>query len=58
MARAPNFDRLFDQIEAAIITARAMKLNPISDLLLLAMGEATQLMSRELLRSEEKTRRK
>jgi hypothetical protein len=52
--RATGFDTLFDQLEAALITSRAMKLKPITDLLLLAFGEATQRMSAELLKVDKK----
>jgi hypothetical protein len=58
MARARGFDKLLDQLEAALITSRALKLKSISDLLLLAFGEATQRMSAELVKVEKNIRKK
>jgi hypothetical protein len=58
MPRAKGFDKLFDQLEAALITSRAMKLKSISDLLLLAFGEATQRMSAELVKVDKKKSKK
>jgi Ribonuclease G/E len=57
MPRATGFDKLLDQLEAALITSRALKLKSISDVLLLAFGEATQRMSAELVRVEKKLRK-
>jgi hypothetical protein len=57
MPRATGFDKLLDQLEAALITSRALKLKSISDVLLLAFGEATQRMSAELVRVEKKMRK-
>jgi hypothetical protein len=57
MARPLNFDTLFNQLEAAIVTSRGLKLEATSDLLLRAFSEATQRMSDELLKSEKKTRK-
>jgi hypothetical protein len=56
MPGARGFDKLFDQLEAALITSRAMKLEPISELLLLAFGEATQRMSVELMKVDRTIR--
>jgi hypothetical protein len=58
MPGARGFDKLFDQLEAALITSRAMKLKSISALLLLAFGEATQRMSDELVKVDKTIRKK
>jgi hypothetical protein len=57
MPRANGFDTLFDQLEAALITSRAMKLKSITHLLLLTFGEATQRMSDELVKVDRKIRK-
>ena len=54
MPRATGFGTLFDQLEAALITSRAMNLKSISHLLLVAFGEATQRMSDELVKVDKK----
>lgn len=58
MPRTTGFDKLFDQLEAALITSRAMELKPITDLLLLTFQEATQRMSAELLKVDKKIPKK
>jgi hypothetical protein len=58
MPRDKGFDKLFDELEAALITSRAMNLKSISDLLLLAFGEATQRMSAELVKVDKKKSKK
>jgi hypothetical protein len=55
MSRSSDFDTLFDQLEAAIITARALQLKTVTDQLLLAVAEATHLMTKELHRPEART---
>jgi hypothetical protein len=58
MPGARRFDKLFDELEAALITSRAMKLQSTSDLLLLTFGEATQRMSDELRKVDRKIRKR
>lgn len=58
MPGATGFDKLFDQLEAALITSRAMKLKSISDLLLHAFEKATQLMSEDLVKADKKKSKK
>jgi hypothetical protein len=48
MSRSSDFDTLFDRLEAAIVTSRAVQLKTVTDQLLLAVTEATQLMTRGL----------
>jgi hypothetical protein len=58
MPRATGFDTLFDQLESALITSRAMKLKSITDLLLFTFGEATERMLDELVKVDKKKSKK